>query len=161
MKYGIEVNVQKNHITTFPKPTLHFRVMRFKIMLCGRPHWGALGEKCMKQFSLEIIFLIMLSLSFSGCKGKSDIKKVAPTEQSENKKIESIENYSYDGNTEIIEIISGIDNKKTKYIVFKTDKKTLSQKLLSLALRHRNFCDLEENSDQYLKARLGRVFLWY
>lgn len=70
----------------------------------------------MKQFSLEIIFLIMLSLSFSGCKGKSEIKKVAPTEQSENKKIESIENYSYDGNTEIIEIISGINNKKTKYI---------------------------------------------
>lgn len=37
MKYGIEVNVQKNHITTFSKPTLHFRAMRFKIMLCGRP----------------------------------------------------------------------------------------------------------------------------
>ena len=41
MKYGIEVNVQKNHITTFSKPTLHIRAMRFKIMLCGRPHWGA------------------------------------------------------------------------------------------------------------------------
>lgn len=41
MKYGIEVNVQKNHITTFSKPTLHFRAMRFKIMLCGRPHRGA------------------------------------------------------------------------------------------------------------------------
>lgn len=37
MKYGIEVNVQKNHIATFPKPTLHFRVMRFIIMLYTPP----------------------------------------------------------------------------------------------------------------------------
>ena len=45
MKHGIEVNVQINHITTFSKPTLHFRAMRFKIMLCGRPHWGAKEKK--------------------------------------------------------------------------------------------------------------------
>ena len=45
MKYGIEVNVQKNHITTFSKPTLHFRAMWFKIMLRGRPLLEALGER--------------------------------------------------------------------------------------------------------------------
>jgi hypothetical protein len=61
-------------------------------------------------------FIIVIGLSFYGCKDKTDTKKGALIEQAENKKILSIENYSYDGNTEIIEIISGIDNKKTKYI---------------------------------------------
>lgn len=44
MKYGIEVNVQKNHITTFSKPTLHFRAMWFKIMLWRQAHWPAFRE---------------------------------------------------------------------------------------------------------------------
>lgn len=48
MKHGIEVNVQINHITTFSKPTLHFRAMRFKIMLDGQST-GLQGVFCYEK----------------------------------------------------------------------------------------------------------------
>ena len=69
----------------------------------------------MKQINSIIIFSIALGLSFYGCKAKTSIKKGELSEQND-KRIESTEKYSYDGNTEIIEITSGINNKKTKYI---------------------------------------------
>ncbi|MCR5698028.1 MAG: hypothetical protein K6G52_00145 [Treponemataceae bacterium] len=78
----------------------------------------------MKRIAL-ILPLIVISLAFYGCKGKADTKKAARTEQSANKKILSIENYSYDGNREIVEITSGIDNKKTKFIKTYDDRHNL------------------------------------
>lgn len=61
MKHGIEVNVQINHITTFSKPTLHFRAMRFKIMLCGCTT-GARKVKNMKKIISIITFITFFYL---------------------------------------------------------------------------------------------------
>ena len=49
MKYGIEVNVQKNHITKLQSGCRGQAAPPFKQLLCGRPHWGARKEKYDKK----------------------------------------------------------------------------------------------------------------
>ena len=41
--------------------------LRFKILLCGRPHWGAWRKDKMKKKVFALIKLLILSLIFIGC----------------------------------------------------------------------------------------------
>ena len=67
----------------------------------------------MKLKNLKIIFW-GLCIAFCACKNnKLENAKATDTRLAETKKALKIENYTYEENSEIIEIISGIDNKKT------------------------------------------------
>ena len=69
----------------------------------------------MKLKNLKIIFL-GLCITFCACESnKLENAKATDTRLAE-KKVLKIENYTYEENSEIIEIISGIDNKKKIYI---------------------------------------------
>ena len=73
-------------------------------------------KRNMKLKNLKIIFW-GLCIAFCACESnKLENTKATDTRLAETKKVLKIENYTYEENSETIEIISGIDNKKTIYI---------------------------------------------
>ena len=87
---------------------------RFKCVVRWTPTGVEIYRKRnMKLKNLKIIFW-GLCIAFCACKNnKLENAKATDTRLAETKKVLKIENYTYEENSETIEIISGIDNKKT------------------------------------------------